>query len=120
MAPLGSWPRCESNSKGGGASQIKLMVGGGVASLYDQISTIQFTVDELRAAVQAAQDYGTYVATHVYTVAGIHRAVEAGVKSIEHGHLADEPTIAMLAERDVWLWSTTAPTRCTGGPRPTA
>jgi imidazolonepropionase-like amidohydrolase len=86
-----------------GASQIKLMAGGGVASVYDPLYTLQFTSAELRAAVQAAEDYGTYVATHVYTVAGIHRAVEAGVKSIEHGHLADEPTIAMLAERDVWL-----------------
>ena len=86
-----------------GASQIKLMVGGGAASLYDPLYTVQFTPAELRAAVQAAEDYGTYVATHVYNVPGIRRAVEAGVKSIEHGHLADEPTIAMLAEREVWL-----------------
>jgi imidazolonepropionase-like amidohydrolase len=86
-----------------GASQIKLMVGGGVASLYDPLYTLQFTPIELRAAVEAAQDYGTYVATHVYNVAGIRRAVEAGVKSIEHGHLADEATVALLAERDVWL-----------------
>lgn len=86
-----------------GASQIKLMVGGGVASIYDPLYTVQFTPGELRMAVQSAQDYGTYVATHVYNVAGIRRAVEAGVKSIEHGHLADEATVALLAERDVWL-----------------
>lgn len=86
-----------------GASQIKLMAGGGVASVYDPLYTLQFTPAELRAAVEAAADYGTYVCTHLYTVAGIRRAVEAGVKSIEHGHLADEPTIAMLAEHDVWL-----------------
>jgi imidazolonepropionase-like amidohydrolase len=86
-----------------GASQIKLMVGGGVASFYDPLYTLQFTPIELRAAVEAAQDYGTYVATHVYNVAGIRRAVEAGVKSIEHGHLADEATVALLAEREVWL-----------------
>jgi imidazolonepropionase-like amidohydrolase len=86
-----------------GASQIKLMVGGGAASLYDPLDTVQFTLPELNAAVSAAADYGTYVATHVYNVAGIRRAVEAGAKSIEHGHLADEPTIAMLAEREVWL-----------------
>jgi len=86
-----------------GASQIKLMAGGGVASLYDPLYTVQFTAAELRAAVDAATDYGTYVSTHVYNVAGIRRAVEAGVKSIEHGHLADEPTIGMLAEREVWL-----------------
>ncbi|MGE2735807.1 amidohydrolase family protein [Mycolicibacterium vaccae] len=86
-----------------GASQIKLMVGGGAASLYDPLYTVQFTPAELEAAVQAARDYGTYVATHVYNVAGIRRAVEAGVQSIEHGHLADEPTVALLAERGVWL-----------------
>lgn len=87
----------------GGASQIKLMAGGGVASMYDSLTTLQFTPAELRAAVDAAADYGTYVCTHVYTIAGIHRAVEAGVKCIEHGHLADEATVAMLAERGVWL-----------------
>lgn len=86
-----------------GASQIKLMAGGGAASLYDPLYTVQFTPAEIRAAVRAAEDYGTYVATHVYNVTGIRRAVEAGVKSIEHGHLADEPTVAMLAERGVWL-----------------
>lgn len=86
-----------------GASQIKLMAGGGVASVYDPLYTVQFTPAELRAAVEAAADYGTYVATHVYNVTGIRRAVEAGVKSIEHGHLADEATIALLAEREVWL-----------------
>lgn len=86
-----------------GAAQIKLMVGGGVASLYDPLYTLQFTPAEIRAAVAAAQDYGTYVAAHVYTVAGIERAIEAGVTSIEHGHLADEPTVAMLAERGAWL-----------------
>lgn len=65
--------------------------------------TAQFTEDEIRAAVEAAEDYGTYVATHVYNVTGIRRAVSAGVKSIEHGHFADEETVALLAERDVWL-----------------
>ena len=71
-----------------GASQIKLMGGGGVASPNDPLYTLQFTPQELRAAVTAAEDYGTYVATHVYSVAGIERAIDAGVKSIEHGHLA--------------------------------
>ncbi|MBP1159537.1 imidazolonepropionase-like amidohydrolase [Rhodococcus sp. PvR099] len=86
-----------------GASQIKVMVGGGAASMYDPLYTVQFTDGELRAAVNAATDYGTYVATHVYNVTGIRRAIEAGVRSIEHGHLADEPTIALLAEREIWL-----------------
>ncbi|WP_137725495.1 metal-dependent hydrolase family protein [Prescottella subtropica] len=86
-----------------GASQIKLMVGGGAASMYDPLYTVQFVDDELRAAVHAATDYGTYVATHVYNVTGIRRAIAAGVKSIEHGHLADEETVALMAEKDVWL-----------------
>ncbi|MFW0793350.1 amidohydrolase family protein [Gordonia sp. CPCC 205515] len=86
-----------------GASQIKLTIGGGAASMYDPLYTLQFTPDEMRAAVQAAEDYGTYVATHVYTVPGITRAIEAGVRSIEHGHLADEATIALIGEKGIWL-----------------
>ncbi len=86
-----------------GASQIKMMVGGGAASAYDPLYTVQFTAEEIRAAVEAAEDYGTYVATHVYNVTGIRRAINAGVKSIEHGQLADEATIGLMAEREVWL-----------------
>lgn len=86
-----------------GATQIKLTLGGGAASMYDPLYTLQFTPDEIRAAVQAAADYGTYVATHVYSVAGIRRAIDAGVRSIEHGHLADEDTVALIGEKDVWL-----------------
>lgn len=86
-----------------GATQIKLTVGGGAASMYDPLYTLQFTPPELHAAVQAASDYGTYVATHVYTVNGVRRALDAGVRSIEHGHLADEATIALVGEKEVWL-----------------
>ena len=86
-----------------GASQIKVMCGGGVASRYDPLDVQQFTADELSAAVEAAEDWGTYVAAHVYTAAAIRRAVGAGVKSIEHGLLADEEAIELMAERDVWL-----------------
>jgi imidazolonepropionase-like amidohydrolase len=85
------------------ASQIKVMAGGGVASGYDPLDVQQFTLDELRAAVEAAQDWGTYVAAHVYTAEGIRRAVAAGIKSIEHGQLADEESIALLADSDTWL-----------------
>ncbi|MDT0302466.1 metal-dependent hydrolase family protein [Streptomonospora wellingtoniae] len=86
-----------------GASQIKVMAGGGVASAYDPLEVSEYTPDELRAAVEAAEDWGTYVSVHVYAPAGIERAVEAGVKSIEHGHLAEESTIALLAQRGTWL-----------------
>ncbi|MDY6809590.1 MAG: amidohydrolase family protein [Actinomycetota bacterium] len=86
-----------------GASQIKLTIGGGAASMYDPLYTLQFTAEEMRAAVNAAEDYGTYVATHVYTVPGITRAIDAGVRSIEHGHLADESTVALIGEKGIWL-----------------
>ncbi|MEO3825859.1 amidohydrolase family protein [Actinomadura sp. B10D3] len=86
-----------------GASQIKMMAGGGVASAYDHLDVLQYTPDELRAGVRAAADWGTYVAVHVYTGAGIRRAVDAGVQVIEHGHLAGEDDIALLADHGVWL-----------------
>ncbi|WP_138437670.1 metal-dependent hydrolase family protein [Marinobacter shengliensis] len=87
-----------------GASQIKLMAGGGVASTYDPLDSTQFTERELRAAVEAADDWGTYVAVHVYTSKGIQRSLRAGVKSIEHGQLADEESVRMMAGEGAW-WS---------------
>ncbi|MCH8505560.1 MAG: amidohydrolase family protein [Ectothiorhodospiraceae bacterium] len=87
-----------------GASQIKVMAGGGVASPYDPLDSAQFTERELRAAVDAAADWGTYVTVHVYTSAGIQRAIRAGVRCIEHGQLADEDTVRMMADNDIW-WS---------------
>lgn len=87
-----------------GASQIKLMAGGGVASSYDPLDSTQFTERELRAAVEAADDWGTYVMVHVYTSKGVQRSLRAGVKSIEHGQLADEDSVRMMADHDAW-WS---------------
>lgn len=86
-----------------GASQIKLMTGGGVASLYDRLEDTQYFEEEIHAAVQVAEDAGTYVMVHVYVPRAIARAIHAGVKSIEHGHLIDEPTMQLIAEKDVWL-----------------
>lgn len=86
-----------------GASQIKLMTGGGAASLYDPLDVTEFFEEEIRAAVRAAEDWGTYVMVHVYNPRGIARAIAAGVRSIEHGHLIDEPTMELLAANDVWL-----------------
>jgi imidazolonepropionase-like amidohydrolase len=86
-----------------GASQLKLMAGGGVASPYDPIDATQYTEAEIRAAVEAAENWGTYVAVHAYTPRAIKIAVAAGVKSIDHGHLIDEPTAELLAQREVWL-----------------
>src|SRR5215475_5050264 len=70
-----------------GASQIKLTGGGGVASPHSPLDASTFTEAELRAAVEAAENWGTYVTVHAYTPMSIQRAIAAGVKCIEHGHL---------------------------------
>ncbi len=87
-----------------GATQIKIMGGGGVSSAYDPLDTMQYREVEQRAAVEAASDWGTYVMSHVYTAAGIRRAVRAGVKCIEHGQLCDEETARVMAGEGTW-WS---------------
>jgi imidazolonepropionase-like amidohydrolase len=86
-----------------GASQIKLTGGGGVASPFSPLDVTTFTEPELRAAVEAAENWGTYVTVHAYTPASIQRAVAAGAKCIEHGHLMDEPTAKLIADRGIWL-----------------
>jgi imidazolonepropionase-like amidohydrolase len=86
-----------------GATQIKLTGGGGVASPHSPLDVTTFTEPELRAAVEAAENWGTYVTVHAYTPASIKRAISAGVKCIEHGHLMDEATAKLIAERGVWL-----------------
>ena len=92
-----------------GASQVKLTAGGGVSSPHSPLDVSTFTLEELRAAVEAASNWGTYVATHAYTPAAIQRAIEAGVQSIEHGHLMDEATVRLIAEKGVWLSTQTFP-----------
>jgi imidazolonepropionase-like amidohydrolase len=87
-----------------GASQIKLMAGGGVSSHYDPLDVTQFTVPELRAAVEAAENWGTYVTVHAYTPRAVRQALEAGVTCIDHGQLLDESTAKLMAEKGVW-WS---------------
>ena len=87
-----------------GASQIKLMAGGGVASPYNPIESTQYTEAEIRAAVEAAENWGTYVTVHAYTPRAIRQAVAAGVKCVEHGQLIDEPTAKLLADKGIW-WS---------------
>lgn len=86
-----------------GASQIKLMAGGGTSSAYDPLDVTQYTFDEMRAAVQAAEDWGTYVMVHAYTPRAVQRAIKAGVKCIEHGQLLDEKTLKLIRKNDVWL-----------------
>jgi imidazolonepropionase-like amidohydrolase len=86
-----------------GASQIKLTAGGGVASPFSPLDVSTFTEVELRAAIEAADNWGTYVATHAYTPAAIQRSIAAGVKCIEHAHLMDDATAKLMAEKGIWL-----------------
>lgn len=86
-----------------GASQIKLTAGGGVSSPFSPIDVMTFTEPELRAAVEAAENWGTYVTVHAFTSAAIQRAAAAGAKCIEHGFLMDEATAKLIAEKGIWL-----------------
>jgi imidazolonepropionase-like amidohydrolase len=86
-----------------GASQIKLAAGGGVSSPHSPIDVSLFTETELRAAVEAAGNWGTYVTVHAFTPAAIQRAIAAGVRCIEHGFLMDEATAKLIASKGVWL-----------------
>ncbi len=86
-----------------GASQVKLTAGGGVSSPFSPIDVTTFTEPELRAAVEAAENWGTYVAAHAFTPTAIRGSIAAGVKCIEHGMLMDEATAKLIAEKDIWL-----------------
>ena len=86
-----------------GATQIKIMAGGGVASTWDPWHSTGYTMSEMKAAVEAASDYGTYVAAHVNQNYSIQRCLEAGIPSIEHGFVLDEKTIKMIVEKGAYL-----------------
>ncbi|MCZ2090439.1 MAG: amidohydrolase family protein [Burkholderiales bacterium] len=85
-----------------GADQIKIMSSGGVASPTDPIDALGYSVEETRAIVDEAAARHTYVLAHAYTPAAIRRAVDCGVRSIEHGNLIDAPTADRMAERGAW------------------
>ena len=86
-----------------GASQIKLVGGGGVASRRTTLDMFTFSEPEFRAGVEAAADRNTYVTVHAYPPAQIQRAINAGARCIEHGHLMDEATAKLMAENGIWL-----------------
>jgi imidazolonepropionase-like amidohydrolase len=86
-----------------GASQLKLAAGGGVASAYDPLDSAQYTEAEFHAAVEAAENWGTYVSVHAYTPRAIQMAIRGGVRCIEHGQLMDEATARLMAEKGIWL-----------------
>jgi len=86
-----------------GASQIKLTAGGGVTSPHSPLDVITFTEPEVRAAVEAARNWGTYVMVHAYTPEAIRQAISAGVPCIEHAMLMDEATAQLMASKGIWL-----------------
>ncbi len=86
-----------------GATQIKIMASGGVASPSDPIHYLGYSADEIRAAVEEAANAGTYVLAHAYTARAIRRAVELGVRTIEHGNLVDEDAARVMAERGAFM-----------------
>ena len=86
-----------------GASQIKLMCGGGVTSIFDPVETLQFTPEEMKTAVDAAADYGTYVMAHIYTNPAMQRAAEAGIRSFEHATMLDDETGRIIADKGIWI-----------------
>ncbi|WP_407314170.1 amidohydrolase family protein [Pseudomonas sp. nanlin1] len=82
-----------------GATQIKIMASGGVSSPTDPIANTQYSEAEIRAIVDEAHAANTYVMAHAYTARAIRRAVECGVRTIEHGNLVDAPTAALMAAK---------------------
>lgn len=89
-----------------GANFIKIMGGGGVASVYDPLNATQLTIEEMKAVVDVANDYESYVAIHAYHDRSYNRALDAGVRSFEHGFLITEPTVERMAKTPniVWSW----------------
>jgi len=87
-----------------GATQLKIAGGGGVTSIYDPLDVQEYTFEEMKAIVDVAKTWNTYVAAHIFTDAAIQTAIRAGVKSIEHGNLIQKKeTMQMMKENGVWL-----------------
>jgi imidazolonepropionase-like amidohydrolase len=84
-----------------GSTQIKVMAGGGVSSYYDPLDTTQYTLEEMKAIVTEAENWGTYVAVHAYTDKAVRICIEAGVKSIDHGPFLTEETLKLMADKEV-------------------
>ena len=86
-----------------GSVHVKVMAGGGVSSITDPLYTVQYSAEEMRAAVEAAADYGAYVLVHAYNDTSIIRSVEAGVKVIEHGTLMTEKSAKVMKKNGTWI-----------------
>src|SRR5262249_44543831 len=86
-----------------GCAQVKIMMSGGVAPPYDPLDSLQFSMDEVAAAVEEAHAFGRYVCAHAYTPQAIKRAANAGVRTIEHGNLIDDASAKLMADKGMFL-----------------
>ncbi|WP_226573413.1 metal-dependent hydrolase family protein [Acuticoccus sediminis] len=86
-----------------GCDQVKIMASGGVASPNDPLESLQFSIEEIEAAVEEAEAFGRYVCAHAYSAEAITRAVGHGVRTIEHGNLIDEDAARLMAEKGAYL-----------------
>lgn len=97
----------------GGAALLGVRAGGGLGRDAPPLDVVELTRDELTALVRTASDWGTYASVAAYSAEGARRAVEAGARCVDHGHLLDAPTLRLLAERGVFL-SAARPAPCDG------
>ncbi|MFG2848404.1 amidohydrolase family protein [Kitasatospora sp. NPDC048296] len=86
-----------------GAAHLKVLLSGGVASPHDEIAAVQYSEEEIRAAVEEAENHNRYVTVHAYHPRAIDRALRAGVRCVEHGNLLDDANIGLLLEKDAFL-----------------
>ena len=89
-----------------GASFIKIMSGGGVASPADRIEYVQYSDAEIKAIVEVAENYNSFVTAHAYTPRSIKKCVANGVKGFEHGNLIDAECAQLLVENDCYVCPT--------------
>jgi imidazolonepropionase-like amidohydrolase len=101
--------RCVRQNLRRGATQIKIMAGGGVSSQFDPLHSKQSSPAETRAAVEAAEAWGTFVAAHAYTDRSVREAVENGVKYIIHAPMITGDTAKLMADEGVYMGATLAP-----------
>lgn len=86
-----------------GAHHVKVHASGGVASPTDRVDSTQFSVEELRAIVEEAEAASRYVAAHAYSARAVNRALENGIRSIEHGNLIDDRSVELFTEHEAFL-----------------
>ena len=100
-------PACRDEIRKG-ATHIKIMASGGVSSTTDRLDSTQFSMEELRASVEEAEAANIYVMAHAYTARAINRALEAGIRSIEHGNYLDQSSCDLFKQHEAYFVPTLA------------